>query len=120
MFCTNCGSAVEGNFCSKCGSKIESKNLEQGNLVIERKSNVIGCAININISIDNGNIINLASGSKLVFNLKPGQHQISYKVWCRRKKEVSINIVDGKNYYLKFSYDILWGGFKISKDSVLN
>lgn len=119
MFCTKCGSKVEGRFCSSCGSPVEDNNLQQNNLIIERVKGVMGVAINIDITVDNSNIIKLPNGSKLTYNLEPGVHTITYKVWCRRQKDVSINVEPGKNYYIKFVYDPLWGGFKISKDSIL-
>ena len=129
MYCSKCGNIVNGNFCGKCGKQvtIQSNNINNGfinttnddNLIIERPEFFMGFAVNITISIDNNKEIKLGNGQKYSFKLQPGEHSISYDSLWRRKKSITLNIIQGKNYYLKFEYDPIWGGFKLSDNSIL-
>ena len=124
-FCTQCGANnVGGNFCVTCGSPINNQVAQQpvqtntGQLILMRKGAVMGFAIDIHITI-NGVSYKLSAGNSITLDLAPGSYQISYKVWCRREKTITINIVAGNNYLVDFVYDPLWGGFKIGKESKL-
>ena len=133
MFCTQCGTPNNGgNFCIKCGCPSNNQvtqapqqspynqtiQANTGRLVLMRKGKVIGFAIDIHITI-NGLSYKLDAGNNITLDLAPGMYQISYKVWCRREKTITINVVAGNNYLVDFVYDPLWGGFKIGKDSKL-
>ena len=91
----------------------------QVSLSVVRPNSFIGSAVKIDITIDNYPY-QLANDKTLTFNLVPGHHVITYKVWCRRLKTVEIDAVAGKSYSIIFKPDLLWGGFKLSKDSILN
>ncbi len=126
MFCTKCGKEVNGEFCEHCGNQIgvnsgnvsQVVNDSQHNLVIKRKGSFLGCGININLTI-NGNSYYLSNGQELFFTLVPGENVITYKVWCRRLKTINLNVEAGKSYIINFVPDLLWGGFKVSSDSIL-
>lgn len=123
--CPNCGlDLVAGaNFCDKCGASLnpttQVNNAGTGHLLIKRKSSFYGFAVSISVNINNLDY-SLGNGDELNFDLLPGRYVITYKVWCRRKKEVTIDVVSGGNYYIEFVNDYLWGGFKLSKNSKLN
>lgn len=129
-FCTQCGTPNNGgNFCITCGCPINNQIAQQtlysqpvqvntGRLILMRKGKVMGFAIDIHITI-NGLSYKLEAGNNISLDLAPGICQISYKVWCRREKTITINIVAGNYYLVDFVYDPLWGGFKIGKDSKL-
>jgi len=130
-FCTQCGTNNNGgNFCVKCGASmnIQANYAQQsvvpqsyantGRLVIQRRGKIMGAAIKINVKV-NGVAYELGAGENIVLDLVPGIYQITYDVWCRREKAVTINIVSGNNYLIDFVYDPLWGGFKIGKESKL-
>lgn len=120
MFCPKCGNNVEEgkSFCGNCGTNVNA-NPENNNLTISRPGKIMGAAINITVNV-NGVETKIGAGDTVGFNLSPGMAVIKYKVWCRREKEVTINVTPGKQYSIVFKYDPLWGGFKIGKDSVLN
>lgn len=59
------------------------------------KSTVMGFAINIHITI-NGVNYKLTAGKSMTLNLLPGTYQISYKVWCRRKKQLQLILLPKK------------------------
>lgn len=92
--------------------------MNQSLLTITRINSFAGVAVKIALTVD-GYQYDLANNSTLSFNLTPGNHVITYKVWCRRLKTVNINAVPGNNYSIIFKPDLLWGGFKISNDSKL-
>jgi hypothetical protein len=127
MFCSNCGNPLNGGVCNICGGDLNSnqesvQTVNQGNvggtLLVKRPNSFIGIAINIDLTID-GYAYKVANDQQLTFNLTPGVHTITYKVWCRRLKTVQLNVVAGGNYYLEFAVDWLWGGFKLSKNCKL-
>ena len=120
MYCTNCGAEVQGNFCTKCGAAVGSAPMNQGNgtLVITRPSKFWGWAVKLNVMID-GNAYPLGAGQSLSFTLTPGNHVISYKIWCRREQIIQLAVVPGGSYSVVFDYDWLWGGFKVGKSSKL-
>ena len=124
MFCPKCGYALKGNdaFCPSCGLNINGNSqpsVTNTNLVIARPGKVMGCAINLKITV-NGTEVKLGAGDTLNFNMPVGPCSVKYKFWCRREKEVLINIQSGRQYSVIFKYDPLWGGFKIGKDSIIN
>lgn len=92
--------------------------MNYGTLVINRKNSFIGCAVNIEMTLD-GQPFQLSNGQQLIYSLVPGIHTITYKLWCRREKTVQINVVAGGQYLIDFTADWLWGGFKLSKNSKL-
>ncbi len=128
VVCPNCNYAnpIGAKFCSKCGGSLELNQVTKlvqeyattGHLVIERKKSFWGCAISLKIEIA-GNSYDLSNGSKLEFDLVPGVYSISYKVWCRRLKTVDVNMTSAGNARIYFVPDLLFGGFKVSKESKL-
>ncbi len=123
--CPNCGEDIVENtsFCEKCGTqlnqKIEQGQTGTGHLLISRKKSFYGCAISLSVTINNVDY-KLNNGENLNFDLQPGRYSITYKVWNRRKKEVTIDVAQDGNYFIEFVNDYLWGGFKISKKSKMN
>lgn len=123
--CPNCGNPISGNinFCDKCGYQLvqitPAQTSDTGHLHIVRKKSFYGCAVSLSVTINNVDY-KLNNGDELNFDLQPGRYVITYKVWCRRRKEVTIDVVAGGNYLMEFVNDYLWGGFKLSKDSKLN
>jgi len=113
------------NFCEKCGYQITSTATEKidtketGHLLVSRKKSFYGFAISLNVQINNVDY-NLSSGDTIDLNLLPGKYLITYKVWCRRQKELTIDVLANQEYFLEFVNDYLWGGFKVSKNSKLN
>ena len=120
MYCPNCGSEEAGTYCEKCGALVASPANGTAVLNIVRKSSFWGVAANILVTVD-GVSKTLGNNETLTYNLSLGEHTIIYKVWCRKQKEVKINIVDPtKVYSLVFKVDFWLGGFKIDeKESVL-
>ncbi len=123
--CPNCGNPIvnSSNFCKKCGIQLnqstQTNTSETGHLSISRKKSFYGCAISLSVVINNSDY-KMNSGDVLKFDLQPGRYIIAYKVWCRRQKEITIDVVAGGTYFVEFVNDYLWGGFKISKNSKLN
>lgn len=89
------------------------------NVIIARKKGFAGVAIDIHLTIDEEHY-NLKNGQELKFTLSEGEHIIKYKVWNRREKSITLQIVPDKEYKILFKYDALWGGFKLDKSSILN
>lgn len=117
MYCKYCGKEINENaeFCIHCGSKLKGET----NLLISRPGKIMGCAVKLGVVI-NGNEMALKAGETINVYLNEGPNKIVYRIWCRRDKEVTINVEPGKKYTLIFKYDPLWGGFKVSKKSILN
>ena len=83
---------------------------------IVRPSSFFGVIANMVVSLDGADPRQLANGQTVTYNLTPGQHVISYKIWSRRRKEYTIIAESGKAYKMVFTPDWLWGGFKINND----
>ena len=129
---SRCGRVIQPNssFCGVCGNPVNSENFNMymnaqvagnpsiGKLTVSRENNFVGCAANLDVYI-NGTLYKLGNGGRYDFDLAPGLYTIDYKVWCRRKKTIQINVVAGNFYILEFNPDILWGGFQISNRSKL-
>ena len=98
--------------------QIQVSTMNNGMAVLEivRPSSFFGVAANMMVSLDGENSQQLSNNQTVTYNLTPGQHVISYKVWCRRKKEYTLVAVAGKTYRMVFTPDWLWGGFKINNN----
>ena len=83
---------------------------------IVRPGSFFGVIANMVVSLDGANPQQLANDQTVTYDLTPGQHVISYKIWSRRRKEYTIIAEPGKTYKMVFTPDWLWGGFKINKD----
>lgn len=116
MFCPNCGNNVANNekFCESCGSAIE---VVDANVILSRPG-AMGFAVKLHITIDDQEY-DLGSSSSIKLKLSNGEYHVKYKIWCRREHEVVIHVLDNKVCEVIFNYDALWGGFKVSKKSVL-
>lgn len=115
MYCKKCGAKTENetNICVDC----EKIGNNEFNIKISRPS-AMGFAVKLHVTVDDIEF-DLASNDEKVFNLTEGVHTVKYKVWCRREHQVDVSIEKGKLCHVIFKYDALWGGFKISKKSVL-
>lgn len=147
MRCVNCGQEYVGNFCDMCGTPaapaampqqtvqqtviqqqpvMQQQQIQQsvvngndvGTLCINRPNLFIGCLIDIELTVD-GYPYKLSNGGQLLFNLTPGPHVITYKVWCRRVQTINVFVQPRFNYLIDFKYDWIWGGFKLSDKSIL-
>ena len=118
MNCVKCGTKLEKDefYCSKCGANIGTA--ENANLVITRPGKVIGCAVKLMVTVD-GVEYPLAAGGRLDLCLSEGVHNVKYNIWCRREKNVDVTIEKGKVASIIFTYDFIWGGFKVNKKSNL-
>jgi hypothetical protein len=83
-------------------------------LKVIRKNSFFGVVANMMITLDGANPQQLSNDQVVTYNLTPGQHIVSYKIWSRRKKEVTIMAQPGQTYSIVFQPDWLWGGFKIN------
>ena len=133
-FCSKCGNVIQPNsgFCGVCGNPVNNGNVNtnmdmnnkvvgnpnMGKLIVSREDNFVLCAVNLDVYI-NGVLYKLGNGGGYYFDLAPGLYIIDYKVWCRRKKTVQINVVAGNFYKLEFIPDFLCGEFQISNSSKL-
>lgn len=117
MFCGSCGAELKDGekFCASCGAENEMADY---NLEIIRPGKIMGCAVDLHVTIGDTQY-ELGAGKSFKIKLDNGEHTIKYKIWCRREHEVIVNIEDNKVCRVEFVYDALWGGFKISKKSVL-
>lgn len=97
---------------------VQQGNNGTGVLVINRIKSFVGMAIDINLTLD-GQPFKMSNGTQVSYNLVPGVHTVTYKVWCRREKTVQVNVVAGGQYLIDFTPDFLWGGFKLSSNSKL-
>lgn len=115
MFCENCGTKIENgkNACVNCGKEVVS----DFNLKISR-SGVMGFAVKLHITVDDIEF-DLAANDERVLNLSEGVHTVKYNIWCRREHQVDVIIEKDKVCQVIFKYDALWGGFKVSKKSIL-
>ena len=116
MFCTNCGTKIENDetICKSCNQEIKSDY----NLKVSRPGKIMGCAVKLHITIDDIEF-DLAANDEKTLNLNEGVHIVKYNIWCRREHEVNVKIEKGKVCEVIFKYDALWGGFKVSKNSIL-
>lgn len=117
MYCSKCGKEIKDDekYCGSCGEITANNNY---NLIISRPNKVMGCAVQLHVTIGDTEY-ELGAGREYKITLPKGSHVIKYKIWCRREHEVTVTIEDGKVCNVIFAYDALWGGFKISKKSVL-
>lgn len=117
MFCENCGAKIEGleKFCGGCGNPVEISDI---NLIISRPGTFMGFAVDLHVTIENQEY-DLSAGSTIKLKLNNGEYHVKYKIWCRREHEVVVHIEDNKICEVIFEYDALWGGFKVSKSSIL-
>ena len=149
MRCVNCGQEYVGNFCDMCGTpavpaampqqtvqqpvmqqQVQQPIMQQqvqqpvvngnevGTLCINRPNLFVGCLIDIELTVD-GYPYKLSNGGQLLFNLTPGPHVITHKVWCRRVQTINVFVQPRFNYLIDFKYDWIWGGFKLSDKSIL-
>lgn len=120
--CPKCGNKLNPNakYCEQCGTGIiqVSDSPIPGHLVLNRKKSFYGVAIGIIVTINNVEY-RLDNGDNFTITLAPGTYTLTYKVWCRRKKEVIVEVESGGEYLLDFVNDYLWGGFKVGKNSKL-
>lgn len=116
MNCKSCGEKITepSKFCASCGAEI----LDDANLILSRPGTVMGFAVQLHVTI-NDQEYDLGAGSTIKLKLNNGEYHVKYKIWCRREHEVVIHVEDNKVCEVIFNYDALWGGFKVSKKSVL-
>ena len=81
-----------------------------------RPGSFFGIIANMVVSMDGANPQQLANDQTVTYDVAPGQHVLSYKIWSRRRKEYTIMAEPGKHYRIVFTPDWLWGGFKINND----
>ena len=141
-FCPNCGTQNDPNakFCFSCGTplqqsqggtiapsiKIEQAPVEHvapiGNgiasLKIKRVSSFSGCAVPLTVIVDSIEY-SFNHGDALVVNISPGVHMVYWKFWSRSQKQAQVNAVAGGQYYVEIVADLLLGGFKLGKNSIL-
>ncbi len=116
MFCSKCGTKIiDGEtICHNCGEKAS----EEFNLKVSRPGAIMGFAVKLHITIDDIEF-DLAANDERTLNLSEGVHTVKYNIWCRREHEVQVTIEKEKMCHVIFKYDALWGGFKVSKKSIL-
>lgn len=116
MFCSNCGTKLSNNenICPSCGTA----NEQSFNLKISRPGKFVGCAVKLHITIDDIEF-DLAANDEKTLTLSEGVHTVKYNIWCRREHSVDVTVAAGKVCHVIFTYDALWGGFKVNKKSVL-
>lgn len=140
-FCMKCGTKNDGDakFCFQCGTPLQQQGgtiapsveiapqqvaqaVPVGNgiasLKIKRVSSFQGCAVPLTVIIDSIEYT-FNNGDELVINISPGIHMVYWKFWSRSNKEVQINAVAGGQYYVELVADLLLGGFKLGKNSIL-
>lgn len=141
-FCPNCGSQNDGSakFCLSCGTPLQqsqsgtiapSVQIEQDPvqqaapisngiavLKIKRVSSFSGCAVPLTVIVDSIEY-SFNNGDELVVNISPGVHMVYWKFWSRSQKQAQVNAVAGGQYYVEIVADLLLGGFKLGKNSIL-
>lgn len=142
-FCPKCGTQCDGNakFCMACGEQLQQSQggtiapsvkiqqtpvQEQGmpvgtgiaSLRIQRVSSFSGCAVPLKVIVDTIEY-SFNNGDELVVNVAPGVHTVYWEFWSRSRKEVQVNVVAGGQYYVEIVADLLLGGFKLGKNSIL-
>ncbi len=112
MNCKKCGSQIFANeeYCRNCGEKIDinnqiiNQNYNQINnqvnnsninnmsgnskLILNRKKNIIGCAVKFDVYIDNQLVGKIKNGQILEFEVTNGVHQIA----INKKNPVNVTI----------------------------
>ena len=119
MYCGNCGTPLNNGICPRCSSMNNMQVNNQNNLMISRPGTFMGFAVKLDVTV-NGQLVKLGAGDTFYFAVPFGPCVVKYKFWCRREKEVFINVQPNRGYSVIFKYDALWGGFKISDESILN
>ena len=119
MYCGNCGSLLNNGVCPKCSNMNNMQNNVPPNLMISRPGTFMGFAVKLDVYV-NGQLVKLGAGDTFYFTVPYGQCVVKYDFWCRRAKEIVINVQPNRNYSVIFKYDALWGGFKVSDESILN
>lgn len=116
MFCSSCGAkmSAKDDKCPSCGES----SAGAFNLKISRPGKIMGCAVKLHVTVDDIEF-DLSANDEKVLTLSKGVHTVKYNIWCRREHSVDVTIEDGKVCHVIFSYDALWGGFKVSKKSTL-
>lgn len=141
-FCPKCGTQNDGSarFCLACGTPLQqsqngniasSVQIEQvpvqqvapvGNeiavLKIKRVNSFLGCAVPLTVIVDSVEY-SFNNGDELVVNISPGVHMVYWKFWLRSRKQAQVNAVAGGQYYVEMVADLLLGGFKLGKNSIL-
>lgn len=79
-------------------------------LTIVRKRQFSGCAVAINVSVDDGMPYQIRSGNTITIPLPIGEHLI-YTSFAKRKTVVKINLV--KDSQVSLGFDPLWGRLEI-------
>ncbi len=105
---------AKGTTCPSCGMRIN----EEFNLKISRPGKVFGVAVKLHITVDDTEF-DLAANDERLLKLSKGVHTVKYNIWCRREHSVDVTIEDDKICNVIFTYDALWGGFKVNKKSTL-
>ena len=119
MYCGNCGTLLNNGICPRCSNMNNMQNNIPSNLMISRPGTFMGFAAKLDVYV-NDQLLKLGAGETFYYNLPFGPCVIKYKFWCRRAKEIVINIQPNRSYSVIFEYDALWGGFKVSNSSILN
>ena len=131
MFCPRCGTQCSDTdkFCIGCGNILEVSQPQINNQVFIaptgkctlqiKRDTMMGFLVDLTVTINDDKQYSIDTGEGVTLDLFPGTYVIKYKVWNRREQSVTLNAKNGGNYKLLFGYDALWGGFKVSKKSVL-
>ena len=79
MFCSNCGTKLnENGICDNCS---KSSNGKMINVVINRVSSFVGCAVTYKVYVDGNEIGKLANGGSITISLPAGTHQFAFDMW---------------------------------------
>lgn len=79
MFCPNCGTKLNEN--GKCDNCSKSSSDKMINVVINRVSSFIGCAVTYKAYVDGNEIGKLANGGSVTISLPAGNHSFAFDMW---------------------------------------